>query len=89
MASPLRPGPWYRGRCDPRFACTTGRVRRQRPISTWRTDGADRTDTDLIEVILNDHRAFEAVFKELEEGAAGAETRKSLVDHVIAELVRH
>jgi hemerythrin-like domain-containing protein len=46
-------------------------------------------NTDLIEVILNDHRAFEAVFKELEEGTGDAETRKNLVDHVIAELVRH
>ena len=46
-------------------------------------------DTDLIEVILNDHRRFEAAFVELESRAGDAQSRKDLVDHVIAELVRH
>jgi hemerythrin superfamily protein len=46
-------------------------------------------NTDLIEVIIRDHRAFEAVFRELEEFTGTTEHRKDLVDHVIAELVRH
>ncbi|WP_020659557.1 hemerythrin domain-containing protein [Amycolatopsis benzoatilytica] len=49
---------------------------------------ATRTDTDLITVITDDHRQVERVFGELErEPAAG--NRKDVVDHVIAELVRH
>jgi hemerythrin superfamily protein len=46
-------------------------------------------DTDLIEVILRDHRRFKDVFAELERRAGEADGRKDLVDHVIAELVRH
>jgi hemerythrin superfamily protein len=46
-------------------------------------------NTDLIEVIIKDHRDFEAVFRELEAHTGSAEHRKDLVDHVIAELVRH
>ncbi|SDD18519.1 hemerythrin domain-containing protein [Glycomyces harbinensis] len=46
-------------------------------------------DTDLIAVVLEDHRRFEARFAELEESADEAVGRKDLVDHVIAELVRH
>ena len=45
-------------------------------------------ETDLISVITKDHREVESIFKELETGA-GPGTRKDLVDHVIAELVRH
>ncbi|WP_406630896.1 hemerythrin domain-containing protein [Amycolatopsis sp. WGS_07] len=49
---------------------------------------ATRTRTDLITVITDDHRDVERVFAELEsEPAAG--NRKDVVDHVIAELVRH
>lgn len=48
-----------------------------------------RQDTDLIAVILEDHRRFKAVFAELERPAAEGDGRKDLVDHVIAELVRH
>ena len=44
---------------------------------------------NLIEVITCDHREVEAAFKQLESGEGTAEHRRSLVDHVIAELVRH
>lgn len=46
-------------------------------------------DTDLVRVVIGDHRAFEAVFTALEARAGTAEDRKDLVDHLIAELVRH
>ncbi|MEV6898764.1 hemerythrin domain-containing protein [Amycolatopsis sp. NPDC051372] len=46
-------------------------------------------ETDLITVIVDDHHAVERVFTELESGADDPEHRKDLVDHVIAELVRH
>ncbi|WP_370937990.1 hemerythrin domain-containing protein [Amycolatopsis sp. cg13] len=46
------------------------------------------TRTDLITVITDDHRDVERVFAEL-EGAPAAGNRKDVVDHVIAELVRH
>ncbi|MEV3935740.1 hemerythrin domain-containing protein [Glycomyces sp. NPDC049804] len=46
-------------------------------------------DTDLIDVIIKDHRHFEAVFTELETHTGIGYGRKDLVDHVIAELVRH
>jgi hemerythrin superfamily protein len=44
---------------------------------------------DLIDVITHDHREVEAVFKELESGRGTPAHRRDLVDHVIAELVRH
>lgn len=44
---------------------------------------------DLIAIIIDDHRAFEAAFRELESGAGTPEHRKDLADHVVAELVRH
>lgn len=44
---------------------------------------------DLISVIIDDHRAVERAFSELEEGAGSPEHRRDLADHVIAELVRH
>ncbi|GAA5113778.1 hemerythrin domain-containing protein [Haloechinothrix salitolerans] len=44
---------------------------------------------DLVSVIVNDHRAVEQAFSELESGAGDAEYRHNLTDHVIAELVRH
>lgn len=47
------------------------------------------TDTDLIGVIIKDHRQFEAAFVELENHLERTECRKDHVDHVIAELVRH
>lgn len=46
-------------------------------------------DTDLIDVIIKDHREFEAAFVEIESHTGHAEGRKDLVDHVIAEIVRH
>lgn len=47
-----------------------------------------QTETDLVTVITEDHRAVERVFTELErEPHAG--NRKDVTDHVIAELVRH
>ncbi|MGW4487368.1 hemerythrin domain-containing protein [Amycolatopsis sp. NPDC004368] len=46
-------------------------------------------ESDLISVIVDDHRAVERVFTELESGAGDTERRKDLVDHVVAELVRH
>jgi len=43
---------------------------------------------DLIEAIIDDHREVESVFAELE--VRGDErSRRELVEHVIAELVRH
>ncbi|MGH8878127.1 MAG: hemerythrin domain-containing protein [Stackebrandtia sp.] len=44
---------------------------------------------NLINVITSDHRAIEAAFNELENKSMTPETRGALVDHVIAELVRH
>lgn len=44
---------------------------------------------DLVSVIIDDHRAVDRVFTELERGTGGAEHRRALADHVIAELVRH
>lgn len=46
-------------------------------------------DTDLIRVVEDDHRSFEAAFAELEATASEPVGRKALVDHVIANLVRH
>jgi len=45
--------------------------------------------TDLIDVIMADHREFEKVFTELETGSGSTQHRRDLLDHVIAELVRH
>lgn len=42
---------------------------------------------DIIDDIITDHREVEAVFAELEKGAGG--NKRDLVEHVIAELVRH
>lgn len=53
------------------------------------TEPETEPDTDLVEVVLADHRGFEAAFAELERGAGRIEDRKDLVDHVIAEIVRH
>lgn len=44
---------------------------------------------NLIELITTDHREVDAAFEQLENGEGTAEHRRSLVDHVIAELVRH
>lgn len=45
--------------------------------------------TDLVSVIVSDHREVEGVFKELESRNGTPEHRRDLADHVIAELVRH
>lgn len=45
--------------------------------------------TDLIQLIIQDHRNFERAFQELERGQGSPEHRRQLVDHVIADLVRH
>jgi hemerythrin superfamily protein len=45
--------------------------------------------TDLISVIVADHRDVDNAFSELETGTGTPEHRRQLVDHVIAELVRH
>ncbi|HET9139123.1 hemerythrin domain-containing protein [Actinophytocola sp.] len=45
--------------------------------------------SDLIDVIIADHREFEKVFTELEARSGSAQHRRDLLDHVIAELVRH
>lgn len=44
---------------------------------------------NLVMVITTDHRAVEAAFTELETKTMSPQTRRDLVDHVIAELVRH
>ncbi|MCD0444554.1 hemerythrin domain-containing protein [Glycomyces sp. A-F 0318] len=46
-------------------------------------------DTELTAVVLADHRRFEALFAELEDTADEPVGRKDLVDHAIAELIRH
>ncbi len=46
-------------------------------------------EQDLVNVIVNDHREVEQVFTQLEEPGVEPQRRKELVDHVIAELVRH
>jgi hemerythrin superfamily protein len=43
---------------------------------------------DLVDKIITDHREVEEVFKELEKNDAPPK-RRELVEHVIAELVRH
>lgn len=45
--------------------------------------------TDLVELIIQDHREFERAFAELERNNHTAEYRRELLDHVIAELTRH
>lgn len=43
---------------------------------------------DLVDAIVTDHRAAQAVFAEI-EGSSDPGLRRELVEHVIAELVRH
>jgi hemerythrin superfamily protein len=43
---------------------------------------------DLVDAIIADHREVEAVFDEI-EASGDARMRRELVEHVIAELVRH
>jgi len=43
---------------------------------------------DLVDAIVADHREVEAVFAEIEE-SSDPRLRRELVEHVIAELVRH
>lgn len=50
---------------------------------------ATTSEQDLIGVITQDHREVERVFAELERPGVDPQRRKELVDHVIAELVRH
>jgi hemerythrin superfamily protein len=45
--------------------------------------------TDLVDVLMADHREVESMFAELASGTGEAEHRKRLTDVVIAELVRH
>ncbi|HIV56515.1 MAG TPA: hemerythrin domain-containing protein [Candidatus Stackebrandtia faecavium] len=47
------------------------------------------SNNDLVQVIIDDHRAVETVFKELEEHTDEPQRRRDLVDHVITELVKH
>lgn len=42
-----------------------------------------------MDAIVSDHQAVDAVFGELQGKQGGAEHRRALADHVIAELVRH
>lgn len=48
-----------------------------------------KTRNDVVSVLIDDHRAVERVFGELESHQGSAEHRRELADHVIAELVRH
>lgn len=45
--------------------------------------------TDLIDVLVTDHRRVETLFTELETGDAEPDHRRDLVDVIVAELVRH
>jgi hemerythrin superfamily protein len=42
---------------------------------------------DIVDDVITDHREVEEVFAEIEKGGGGK--RRDLVEHVIAELVRH
>ncbi|OZM77183.1 hemerythrin domain-containing protein [Pseudonocardia sp. MH-G8] len=48
-----------------------------------------QTRKDVVTVLVDDHRAVERVFGELESREGTPEHRRALADHVIAELVRH
>lgn len=43
---------------------------------------------DVVDDIITDHREFETIFKAI-ENSTDPQHRRDLVDHVIAELVRH
>lgn len=45
--------------------------------------------TDLIEVLVTDHRRVETLFAELESGNAGPDQRRDLLDVIVAELMGH
>jgi hemerythrin superfamily protein len=45
--------------------------------------------SNLVDVIIADHREVEEAFGELESGGGSPQQRRDLADHVIAELVRH
>ncbi|MBB5156924.1 hemerythrin domain-containing protein [Saccharopolyspora phatthalungensis] len=44
---------------------------------------------DLIDELVTDHREVEQAFADYERGGLSDEQRRSLVDHIITELVRH
>ncbi len=46
-------------------------------------------DDDLISVLIRDHRAVEGAFQEYEDESLSYPQRRDLIDHVVAELVRH
>lgn len=48
-----------------------------------------QTRNDVTQILIEDHRAVDKVFEELQSGKGTAEHRRELVDHVLAELVRH
>lgn len=45
--------------------------------------------SDAVTILVDDHREVERVFQELESHQGVTEDRRAMVDHVIAELVRH
>ncbi|MDQ3886340.1 MAG: hemerythrin domain-containing protein [Actinomycetota bacterium] len=48
-----------------------------------------QTRNDVVTTLIDDHRAVERVFQELESREDNPQQRRELADHVIAELVRH
>ncbi len=48
-----------------------------------------QTRSDVVTALTDDHRAVERVFQELESRQGSPQHRRELVDHVVAELVRH
>lgn len=48
-----------------------------------------QTRSDVTVMLIEDHRAVDRVFQELESGQGSPQHRRELVDHVLAELVRH
>lgn len=44
---------------------------------------------DLVDDIVADHREVEEMFVEIEKGGGGARNRRDVIEHLIAELVRH
>lgn len=45
--------------------------------------------SNLVDVIVADHRQVDRAFADLEDGGGSSRQRRELADHVIAELVRH
>lgn len=52
-------------------------------------DAARGGTQDLVDLLVEDHREVEELFRELESGQGDSERRRQVADVMIAELVRH